>query len=417
MSGSTGTQQDGDGATRFTVLGLLAIADRRETAVLQPSKPATLLAALLVRPNAVVSVEWLQRAIWGEETPATAKAALHSCVLRLRRLFAKYGIAGHAIEALPGGYRMAVDTGTLDLLEFRELLRRADQAADQKAELGLLREALALWQLPVLGNVPSDALHREEVPRLTEEWLRTAERAYDIELALGRCREVLAELWSAARSHPVHERFWEQLIEALYRTGRRADALAEYRRVRDHLLEELGVDPGPALRRLELSILRGESVTTTTTAATTATATGAATTATTARAGAPDGLHGPDERALSAPATARTAIPAIPAAPAAATGPDPQPGPADRAGVLATPSGPVSGELVLAGLVQAGLLREGPPGRYQVHDLLLAFTRAATGSWTHAPATGPPADGVGRTERATEHPRPTRLPAAPLRRT
>lgn len=398
MGGIAGAGQDGDGAARFTVLGLLAIADQRETAVLQPSKPATLLAALLVRPNTVVSVEWLQRAIWGEETPATAKAALHSCVLRLRRLFAKYGIAGHTIEALPGGYRMTADAGTLDLLEFRELLRRADQATDQVAELGLLREALTLWQLPVLGNVPSDAVHREEVPRLTEEWLRSAERAYDIELALGRCREVLAELWSAARSHPVHERFWEQLIEALYRTGRRADALAEYRRVRDHLLEELGVDPGPALRRLELSILRGESVTTT------------------ARA---DGPGGPAERPRSTETAARTAIPASVSATGSGSGPAPDPQPESTAGacVLAAPGGPVSGELVLAGLVQAGLLREGPRGLYQVHDLLLSFTRAAAGSWAHAPATGPPAESTGRTESATEHPRPPRLPAAPLRRT
>lgn len=244
---------------RFTVLGLLAISDSRETVVLQPSKPAALLAALLVRPNTVVSVESLQRVIWGEETPATAKAALHTCVLRLRRLFGRYGISGSTIEAVPGGYRMAADAETLDLLRFRSLLGQAAAEADPATELALLRSASALWQMPVLTNVNSASLHRDDVPRLTEEWLRTAERIFDIELALGRCREVLAELRPVAHSHPVHERFWEQLVEALYRTGRRAEALAEYRRVKDHLLEELGVDPGPALQRLELVILRGES--------------------------------------------------------------------------------------------------------------------------------------------------------------
>ncbi|MGW4384695.1 AfsR/SARP family transcriptional regulator [Kitasatospora sp. NPDC004531] len=329
----------GTGA-RFTVLGLLAIADRRETAVLQPSKPASLLAALLTRPNAVVPVESLQRAIWGEEIPATAKAALHSCVLRLRRLFAKYGVSGGAIEALPGGYRMAVDARTLDLLEFRELLARADRAAEPAAELALLRSGLALWQPPVLGNVHSDVLHREEVPRLSEEWLRTVERVYDIELALGRCRQVLPELWPLARSHPAHERFWEQLIEALHRTGRRADALAEYRRVRDHLGEELGVEPGPALRSLELAVLRGESLA---------------------------GQH---------PPAVRRAVPVGPRAALAVREPA-------REAVELT--GSASGEVVLAGLVRAGLLAEGPRGHYHVHELLRAFTRAAAGSWARAP--------------------------------
>ncbi|PJN25382.1 AfsR/SARP family transcriptional regulator [Kitasatospora sp. CB02891] len=335
------------GGARFTVLGLLAIADRRETAVLQPSKPASLLAALLTRPNAVVPVESLQRAIWGEEIPATAKAALHSCVLRLRRLFAKYGISGSTIEALPGGYRMTVDTRTLDLLEFRDLLARADRAAEPAAELALLRAALALWQPPVLGNVHSDVLHREEVPRLSEEWLRTVERAYDIELALGRCREVLAELWSLARSHPAHERFWEQLIEALHRTGRRADALAEYRRVRDHLSDELGVEPGPALRRLELAVLRGESLT-------------------------------PDAAPAVRELTRRAA--------AAAVRPDAEP-----TGAPGGTADSTSGDVVLAGLVQAGLLAEGPGGHYHVHELLRAFTRAAAGSWARAPGEQDPA--------------------------
>ena len=353
----------GPGRARFTVLGLLAIADSTEVAVLQPSKPAALLAALLVRPNAVVSAESLQRVIWGEETPATAKAALQTCVLRLRRLFGKYGISGNTIEAVPGGYRMAADAQTLDLLHFRSLLGRASGAPDLAGELDLLREALALWQLPVLTNVHSDALHLDEVPRLTEEWLRTAERIFDIELALGRCREALAELRPVAHAHPLHERFWEQLIEALHRTGRRAEALAEYRRVKQHLLTELGVDPGPALRRLELDILRG--------------------------------APGPALR----PAGRR-------------------PGPN-------TPDGeggaPATGELVLASLVQAGLLEEGPHGQYRMHDLLRAFTRAAAGSRHRAPPEQPSDHPA---HRPAEHRRGSadrldspRQAAAPLRTT
>ncbi|MBB5937936.1 AfsR/SARP family transcriptional regulator [Streptomyces zagrosensis] len=245
---------------RFQLLGPLSITDGDEIVVLQPSKPTILLAALLINPNTVVSTGFLLRAVWGEEQPATAKAALHTCVLRLRRIFAKYGIADNAIEAVPGGYRIPADVATLDLLRFRALLSQAAAEPDPEAELSALKQALALWQGPLLANVPSDALHRDEVPRLTEERLRATERVCDIQLSLGRSREVLVELWGAARSHPGHERFWAQLIEALYRTGRQAEALAEYRRVKGYLLDELGVEPGPALRRLELAILRGDQL-------------------------------------------------------------------------------------------------------------------------------------------------------------
>lgn len=245
---------------RFQLLGPLSIADGDSAVVLQPSKPTSLLAALLSHPNTVVATGYLLRALWDDEQPATARAALQTCVLRLRRIFSKYGIANSAIEAVPGGYRMPADAGTLDLVHFRELVTRSRQAEDVESELYLLQEALALWQGPLLANVSSQMLHRDEVPRLTEERLRALERACDIELALGRCRQVLVELWEAARTHPGHERFSEQLIEALYRTGRQAEAFAEYRRVKTRLKEELGVDPGPSLQRLELSILRGDDL-------------------------------------------------------------------------------------------------------------------------------------------------------------
>ncbi|RZB13497.1 hypothetical protein StrepF001_43825 [Streptomyces sp. F001] len=229
-------------------------------AVLQPSKPTSLLAALLIHSGAVVSTDYLMRAVWDTEPPATARAALQSCVLRLRRIFAKYGIANDTIEAVPGGYRMRMDRETLDLVRFRGLVRSADSARDAETESHVLREALALWHGPVLANVSSQMLHRDEAPRLTEERLRALERLCDIELARGRCREVLVEVWDAARRFPERERFSEQLIEALYRTGRQTEALAEIRGVKERLKEEFGIDPGAPLQRLELAILRGEDL-------------------------------------------------------------------------------------------------------------------------------------------------------------
>ncbi|MCX4969840.1 NB-ARC domain-containing protein [Streptomyces sp. NBC_00654] len=246
---------------RFQLLGPLALADGPDTVVLQPSKPTILLAALLLHANSVVSAEYLQRAVWGEEQPATAKAALQTCVLRLRRLFTKHGVTETAIEAVPGGYRITAAPHTLDLLGFRDQVRRAVALSDDpEAELYTLKDALSLWQGSLLANVRSDVLHRDEVPRLAEERLRGVERVCDLLLGLGRCGEALVELWTATRVYPGHERFHEQLIEALYRTGRQSQALAEYRRVKGFLLDELGVDPSPALRQLELAILRGEDL-------------------------------------------------------------------------------------------------------------------------------------------------------------
>lgn len=319
---------------------MLAVADGSESVVLQPSRPAALLAALLLNANSVVSVDFLQRVIWGEETPAQGKPALHSCVLRLRRLFGKYGIAGNMIEAVPGGYRLTADAATLDLVRFRELLGSAYSTADPEAELRLLRAALALWRPPLLGNVPSDLLHRDELPRLHEEWLRAIERVFDLELECGRHREALAEIWPTARAHPLHERFTEQLMEALDRVGRRAEALAEYRRLKSHLAQALGVDPGSSLQRLELAILRGES-------------------------------SSGQEVAPSRPQHSAAAVPGTGAGPVAGE--------------------PVDGGRVLDSLVGAGLLEEGPRGLYRVHELLRVFTRAAgarggTGSASSAPS-------------------------------
>ncbi|GAB2935072.1 AfsR/SARP family transcriptional regulator [Streptomyces mayteni] len=246
---------------RFQLLGPLSLTDGVETVVLQPSKPSNLLAALLLRSNTLVSAEYLQRMIWGDEQPATARASLQTCVLRLRRLFAKHGVLDTPIEAVPGGYRITADARSLDLVDFRERIRAAERSdAGPDAELGMLRDALGLWQGSLLANVRSELMHRDEVPRLLEERLRVVERVCDLHLELGHCGQAVVELWSLTRAHPGHGRFREQLIEGLYRTGRQSEALAEYRGFKGFLRQALGVDPSAALQRLELAILRGEEL-------------------------------------------------------------------------------------------------------------------------------------------------------------
>jgi DNA-binding SARP family transcriptional activator len=243
---------------RFSVLGLVSVSDGAQTVVLPQSKPTSLLAALLLRPNQTVSASYLQSVVWEDSPPSTAKATLQTYVLRVRRLFAQFGANGSVIETVPGGYRFPATADTLDLVEFRELVADAAAAGDRRTELTLLRRALALWQGQPLANIASGPLQRDELPCLTEEWLRAAERRFELELELERHQEVTAELRAAVARHPGYERFWEQLIVTLYRSGRQAEALKEYASVKRHLREELGIDPGARLRQLELAILRGD---------------------------------------------------------------------------------------------------------------------------------------------------------------
>ncbi|WP_327360676.1 AfsR/SARP family transcriptional regulator [Streptomyces sp. NBC_01296] len=127
-------------------------------------------------------------------------------------------------------------------------------------ELYRLREALSPWHGPPPANVASGMLRLDAAPTLEQERLRVPERVCDLELAAGNCHQVLVDLYESGRRHPVRERCTEQLIEALYRTGRQAQALAEYHTVRDRLRDELGVDPGAGLRRPGLAILRSEEL-------------------------------------------------------------------------------------------------------------------------------------------------------------
>nr|WP_244872452.1 AfsR/SARP family transcriptional regulator [Catellatospora sp. TT07R-123] len=242
----------------FRVLGPLTITSGSEALVLPPSKVTSLLATLLLHPDEVVSTGMLQEAIWGDQRPGSARAALQTCALRLRQMFARHAITGAVIKTVPGGYRITGSAHTIDLLHFRDLVSQARDEPDPDAELAALETALSLWHGPVLANVPSESLHRDVVPRIVEERVRVIERVCELKIRLGRDRSALVDLWAATRAHPANERFAAQLAEVLYRTGRQADALAELRRVREHLNHELGVDPGQGLRALELSILRGE---------------------------------------------------------------------------------------------------------------------------------------------------------------
>jgi DNA-binding SARP family transcriptional activator len=245
---------------RFLVLGPVSISDGGAVTALGVTKPTALLAALLLHPGPVVPTAFLRQALWGSGPPARAPQTLQTYVVRLRRQMSGFGLPGDAVQAVRGGYRMAAGVGTLDLVEFRALLAEAARQGTAESQLVIVRRALGMWREPLLGNVRSDALQRDAVPRLVEEWRAAQTRAFELELGLGRVRGVLAELGRVSGAHPGHEPFREQLVRALYRVGRRGEALAECRRSMSYLHDELGVNPGAPLRGLELAILRGEDV-------------------------------------------------------------------------------------------------------------------------------------------------------------
>ncbi|WP_433497720.1 BTAD domain-containing putative transcriptional regulator [Sphaerimonospora sp. CA-214678] len=218
-----------------------------------------MLATLLLHANEFVSVDRLLKTVWGDSVPRSAHATLQTYVMRLRRFLQNQGIGNCPIRTLPGGYRIDASVENLDLLRLRQLIARARrQRSNAVEEARYLDEALALWHGPPLVNIPSEVLHREEVPRLTEQLLEITERRMDLELQAGRYRSAVAELRALTAAHPHRERFWEQLMEALYGSGRQVEALEEYRRIKETLRDELGVDPGPGLQRMELAVLKGE---------------------------------------------------------------------------------------------------------------------------------------------------------------
>ncbi|SDN37877.1 AfsR/SARP family transcriptional regulator [Allokutzneria albata] len=237
----------------FRVLGALEVLVDGEVRPVQAAKLRTLLAALLLRAPQPVSPSELMDIMWGEERPPTARNALHIHIGRLRRLLGDDGL----ISTVAGGYVIRVDE--IDLDRFRCLVESARQADEPEEEIRLLREALALWRGQVLSDVVSDSLDNNEIASIKEELLTALEQRVDADLRLGRHREVIAELRALTAEHPLRERFWGQLMVALYRCERQAEALEAFRAASAVLREELDVSPGPELRELHQGVLTGSA--------------------------------------------------------------------------------------------------------------------------------------------------------------
>ncbi|MGW2745877.1 BTAD domain-containing putative transcriptional regulator [Streptomyces sp. NPDC001450] len=221
-------------------------------------KVRALLAALLLEAGRVVSVESLKDALWGGAPPVSAQASLHNHVTRLRRLLDD----PERLRAVAPGYLLRVDEGELDLHVFDARVAEARAAHARRDWAGVVRlctAALALWRGTPLSGLPADLGGYALVQRLEEARLLLLEWRYDAELALGGARlaGLVPELAALVAEHPLREAYHRQLMLALHRTGRQAEALAVHRDLRARLVEELGIEPGPSVREAHVEVLRG----------------------------------------------------------------------------------------------------------------------------------------------------------------
>ncbi|QFZ21606.1 AfsR/SARP family transcriptional regulator [Saccharothrix syringae] len=244
----------------YRVLGPLYVADGPERiGKVPPGRQQIVLGALLLEANRVVSIDHLIDAIWDDSPPATARTQVQICVSALRSNLAAVD-RGNAITTRSPGYLMRVADGELDAHVFARLTAEAEalvRAGDPRAAADLLRQALALWRGPALSGTTSRAL-LARAARLDEDRLAVLETWLDLELNAGRHRQVVGEIGALVAQHPLRERLRGQLMLALYRSGRQAEALEVYRAGRELLVDELGLEPGGELRRLETAILSGD---------------------------------------------------------------------------------------------------------------------------------------------------------------
>ena len=243
------------------MLGELVVVDGLRTVRVGRSTRAVVLAALVCRVGSRVAVEELVDLVWGDGAPPTAATMVHGAVARLRR-----ELAGELVGTTGGGYVVDVD---VDAVTFEGLVavgpppgvahRPATAAAVQRAAAEVAERsaaALALWRGAAYAGI-GRPFARDEAERLEELRRRCVEQLADAELALGRPERAVPQLTALVTADPTRERAAAQLVRALHRLDRKADALAVYRRVRATLVAELGLEPGPTLRAAEAEVLSG----------------------------------------------------------------------------------------------------------------------------------------------------------------
>jgi WD40 repeat protein/DNA-binding SARP family transcriptional activator len=240
----------------FRILGPLEVRGETSVVTLGGTKPGAVLAMLLMHPNEPVSAERLARALWGDDTAPTTVKTVQVHVSRLRKALGDG--KGEIVATTSAGYRVRVRPGELDAQRFEELVehgRRALAAGQAEKAAAVLREADGMWEGPPLADLADVPFAADEIARLEEERLAAIEARVEAEAAAGKHAELVSDLRQLFAKHPTRERLAGQLMLALYRCGRQAEALETYQRARRHLTEEIGIEPGPELKSLHEAIL------------------------------------------------------------------------------------------------------------------------------------------------------------------
>jgi DNA-binding SARP family transcriptional activator len=253
----------------FGVLGPLSL--RAGGAVITPTapKPRQLLALLVLHANQIVAARAVVHELWSDNPPRSAQTTVQTYVLHLRKLFAAglrrplASVSSDLLVTKVGGYELRVEPEDLDVYRF-ERLTRAGRAALNEEDYGqaatVLGEALRQWRGDPLVDVTPGPLLQRELVRLEEARLTALESRIEADLQLGLHREVTSELAYLTVKHPLHEGLHAHQIVALYRSGRRCEALAIFRQLRGRLVEEFGLEPSQRLQRIHQAILNADVV-------------------------------------------------------------------------------------------------------------------------------------------------------------
>ena len=235
----------------FRILGPLEVSHDGRAVPVTGTRQRELLALLLLDAGHVVSSDRLMEELWGDDQPAAGATALRVRVSQLRKALRA---DGDVLVTRPPGYALLVPRDGLDLWRFERGLDEGERAlaTDPQRALDALSQALAEWRGRPLVDVAYAPFAQAAVVRLEELRASALELRIEAELALGHHVRLIAELQGLTSEHPLRERLWAQLMTALYRDGRQADALAAYRTARARLIEEIGIEPGP-----ELQVARG----------------------------------------------------------------------------------------------------------------------------------------------------------------
>ncbi|MEU7578570.1 AfsR/SARP family transcriptional regulator [Streptomyces sp. NPDC041068] len=252
---------------QVAVLGPLSVQYHQESIVPTAGKPRQVLALLTLQAGRTVPKETLMEEIWGAAPPRSAATTLQTYILQLRRRITAALPRDATLRAKDvlttsfGGYRLAVEPAAHDLYSFRDLVvggTAAMEAGDARQAAVLLRDALALWRGPALADIPHGPLLQLEAIGMEEDRMQVLEQRIRADLMLGRYASLISELRMLTVRHPLNENLSAHLMTALYHLGSPWRALDEFRRLRETLAGELGVEPTPRLQRLHQAVLGGD---------------------------------------------------------------------------------------------------------------------------------------------------------------